>query len=94
MIAACGIDCKKCLMKNREICEGCGPGNSEWARNRLKILKERERVCPVLECAVKRGIAHCDKDCESYPCRIHREIFTYSQEYVDLVRERMKYTRV
>jgi hypothetical protein len=94
MIAACGIDCRKCLMKAREICEGCGPGDSEWAQNRLKMLEERGRVCPVLECAVRRGIAHCDRDCKSYPCRIHREIFPYSQEYVDLVRERMKRTRV
>ncbi len=81
-------------MRSREICSGCGPGDSEWAKNRLEKLKENGRPCNVLNCAVRRGVARCDINCSSYPCRIHMEIFPYSQEYVDLVRERMKRERV
>ncbi|RLG39523.1 MAG: hypothetical protein DRO05_08620 [Thermoproteota archaeon] len=80
-------------MKLRGACEGAIQETLN-GKNRLKMLKERGRNCPVLECAVKRGVGRCDRDCESYPCRIHREIFPYSQEYVDLVRERLKRTRI
>ncbi len=48
-------------------------------------------LCLVLDCAVRRGIAFCMRDCESFPCEKHYEwCFPYEREYLEMHKKRMK----
>jgi hypothetical protein len=67
--AACGIDCNVCRLHVNGVCSACGSGTSIAGREKLAA---QHRIlgtgCPVLACAVDRGIPHCMRDCEEFPC--------------------------
>jgi uncharacterized protein DUF3786 len=89
---ACGINCDACGLSLRGICTTCGPGNS---REAIEKLAAQERLlgspCPILECAVREGIAYCSRDCDRFPCHAFRTgPYPFSRGYLDMQRRRRR----
>jgi len=64
LLTVCGADCGSCpnyLEEKQPRCAGCGAlkGKPFWATG----------VCPLYECAGKRGVNHCGV-CEEFPCEL------------------------
>ena len=66
---ACGINCDVCKLNLLGICGTCGPGKSPEG---MKKCQAQEQLlgapCPVLACAVMKGIGFCLRDCPDFPC--------------------------
>ena len=64
-----------------------------------RLRKRRSRLvgggkgvlCLVLDCAVKRGVAYCMRDCEEFPCEKYFEwCFPYGKDYLEMHINRAK----
>lgn len=89
---ACGINCDVCRLNLKGVCTSCGPGVSDTAARKLAV---QERIlgssCPVLACARLNGIAHCSRDCDSFPCEnFSRGPYPFSQSYLEMQMRRRK----
>ncbi|RLF16160.1 MAG: hypothetical protein DRJ97_01680 [Thermoprotei archaeon] len=89
MPSACGLACEVCGGKTRSLCpiNGCAPGSQASSK-----LEEQRRVlgftCPILECALKKGVDHCSRDCEDFPCELYYKIeVPYSRKFLEIIRE-------
>ena len=85
---ACGLNCGACLLMVRGVCSACGGGVSDAAQDKLaaqrRLLGE---VCPILDCAVRRGVAHCPRDCGDFPCDKF-EGYPFSDGFLQMQRRR------
>ncbi len=65
MLSRCGVCCSKDCRAYQKECEGCNElcGRVAWAAYYGKEL------CPVYECALKRGYSSCG-DCGEAPCSV------------------------
>ncbi|MCX8175682.1 MAG: DUF3795 domain-containing protein [Candidatus Bathyarchaeota archaeon] len=87
--AACGINCDVC----RAYIEGKCPtdGCVEGSKASQKLEKQKTVfgfVCPVLECASKKGLDFCLRDCEDFPCEIfYKANSPYSKEFLDVMKK-------
>ena len=81
---ACGINCDVCGLKVQGTCNGCQPGIE------LSDDAVTQHPCPVLKCAVGRGVAFCLRDCQDFPCTIMEETgFPFGLGYLSMHRQRM-----
>jgi hypothetical protein len=88
-VGACGICCDVCVLKTKEICQGCTAGNTPEAKKKVEFLKKIGVLCPVLECATKNNIAFCSKDCKEFPCKVFEETeFPFSKKFIQMIRNR------
>lgn len=85
-IAACGIACDVCKLK--DTCGGCLPGTDPRAPERQEALKKMAGgPCPVLDCAIKKGVDYC-LSCPSFPCEVHYKAgFPYSKTLLDIFKK-------
>jgi len=89
---ACGINCDVCRLNSLAICSTCGSGNSQKG---LEKLAAQQRIlgapCPVLACAIEKGVEYCPKDCEEFPCdSFKRGPYPYSEGYLSMQERRHK----
>lgn len=87
---ACGICCDVCGLYVRGICGTCGPGRGREALGKAEI-QERSlgAPCPILACAMGRGIDHCSRDCPDFPCaRFEGGPYPFSEGYLTMQRRR------
>jgi len=84
-VAACGICCDVCELHEKLGCV-CGSGVEEIAQEKVRTRWGGKGVlCLVLDCAVKRGVAYCMRDCEKFPCDKHFEwCFPYGRDYLEM----------
>ena len=59
-VAACGLACGACPLMKAGKCKGCATGKGASA----EMLKMKP--CPVLQCAAKKGIEYCGRDCKKF----------------------------
>ena len=89
--AACGINCDVC----RAYVEGKCPigGCIEGSKASQKLEKQKATfgfTCPVLECALKKGVDFCLRDCGDFPCEtFYKAGFPYSKEFLDVMKKIM-----
>lgn len=90
--SACGIACEvcRCFIEGSCLIKGCTSGVQ--AEGKLKLQREvLGFVCPVLECAFKRGVSFCLRDCLNFPCFIfYREEVPYSRRFLDILKKTLK----
>ncbi|MBI9082590.1 MAG: DUF3795 domain-containing protein [Desulfobacterales bacterium] len=66
---ACGINCDVCKLNLLGICATCGPGKSPEAAKKCQVQEQLLGApCPVLACAVLKGVDFCLRDCAEFPC--------------------------
>jgi len=54
-------------------------------------MRNLGRICPKLECVVKKGIGYCMKDCPEFQCKIYKErMFPYSERFLKMYERRNK----
>ncbi|MCG6878401.1 MAG: DUF3795 domain-containing protein, partial [Deltaproteobacteria bacterium] len=87
---ACGINCDVCRLKILGFCGTCGPGQSREAMEKIAV---QERVlgapCPILACAFKKGVQHCMKDCDDFPCTQFTDgPYPFSRGYLEMQERR------
>jgi len=88
-IGACGIACEVCGLYVNGICEGCDAGTAESTPELVEKLRQLGVLCPALECAMKRKIAYCSKDCKDFPCEIYKTaLFPFSKEFLEMFESR------
>ena len=85
-IAVCGVACDVCRKYMSEECPGCDCGTSKAAKDFLEKQKEWENICPVLECAISKGVDYCLKDCSQMPCDNLYKGMPYSKDFLDTFR--------
>jgi len=83
---ACGINCDVCTAYVAGKCPigGCTEGSKAQEK-----LEQQKRVlgftCPVLECATRRGISYCLRDCREFPCEVfYKSEMPYSKKFLDI----------
>jgi len=81
-VGPCGISCETCGLYTEGLCEGC-----ELSKERVKMLKEIGKNCPMLECAVERDIEVCSRDCGEFPCEKF-EGWPLSQSWLEMYKSR------
>lgn len=88
---ACGIHCDACRLKAEGKCSTCGPADSEEATRKLSAqVRLLGSPCPILECARSRGIPHCLRDCDDFPCeRFQAGPYPFSSDFL-LMQERRR----
>ena len=89
-VGVCGICCDTCGLKTKSICQGCVAGDDPKAVKKVEFLKSINALCPVLDCAVKKKIAFCSRDCREFPCQIFEEEYPYSKAYLGMYKSRMQ----
>ena len=89
-VGACGICCDTCGLKTKGICQGCVAGNDRAAAKKVEFLKSINALCLVFDCAVKKKIAFCSRDCSDFPCKIFEGEFPYSKTYLAMYKNRMQ----
>jgi len=59
--------CLVCRLFRQGKCGTCGGGTEAQAKlaTQLSLLGN---VCPILQCAVQRGVGWCSADCDIYSC--------------------------
>jgi hypothetical protein len=84
-VAACGICCDVCELHEALGCV-CSSGIEEIAKEKVATRWNGKGVlCLVLDCAVKRGIAYCMRDCKEFPCAKYFEwCFPYGKGYLEM----------
>lgn len=66
---ACGINCDVCRLNLLGICTTCGPGKSPEGVQKCQAQEHLLGApCPVLACAVMKGVDFCLRDCTNFPC--------------------------
>ena len=75
-ISACGIACEVCKLFLEEKCIGCIPGTECTKKPR----------CPILECAWKKSVSFCTRDCLEFPCQEF-----YSGPYKPYSKQKLEY---
>ena len=88
--AACGINCDVCRLNLLGQCSTCGPGKS---REGLRKMEAQLRIlgapCPILACAIDKGVAYCLRDCHLFPCRLYESgPYPFSQAYLRMQKRR------
>jgi len=83
-VGACGICCETCGLYVKGICSGC-----DKSKEGVKFLKSIDANCPVLECAVEKGIDVCSKDCKEFPCSKF-EGWPLTKEWLEMYKARLK----
>lgn len=70
----------------------CSSGIEDVAKKKVDTRWDGKGVlCLVLNCAVKRGIAYCMRDCPDFPCeKYHEWCFPYGKDYLEMHVERRK----
>lgn len=81
-VGACGICCSTCGLYTQGICEGCIKTEKQ-----VKRLQEMDANCPVLECAVNKGIEVCSRDCSQFPCDNFQD-WPLAQSWLEMFEER------
>ena len=83
---ACGINCLTCLLATGGRCLPCGPGTGPQAAKKLGAQLELfGAVCPILKCAVDRGVAFCLRDCQDFPCGNFKDgPYPFSDGFLDM----------
>jgi len=86
MIAACGIACDVCQLK--EPCGGCVSGIDPTCQQRAAVIREMMGApCPVLECAIKNKVDYC-LSCAQFPCELHYKAqIPYSRRLLDILKK-------
>ena len=92
-VGACGMACEVCIVRIKGKCDGCVSGKDESAPAFFEKLKSAGIACPVLQCAIERGVEHCIKDCERFPCDIHYQEFPYSKKFLDALKDTFESAR-
>jgi hypothetical protein len=84
-IAACGICCDVCGLHKTLSCV-CSSGTETLAKEKVNSKWDgKGTLCLVLDCAVKRGVAYCMRDCSDFPCGKYFEwCFPYGKEYLEM----------
>jgi hypothetical protein len=87
---ACGINCDVCRLNLLGVCSSCGSGIDKHGLSKMAVM---ERVlgaaCPILECAVKRRVAYCPRDCDDFPCDTFTAgTYPYGEGYLNMQRRR------
>lgn len=90
---ACGIDCGVCGLRVEGKCSTCGPGTSEEASRKVAAqARLLGSPCPILECARRRKLGHCMRDCSEFPCSLfHKGPYPYSSAFL-VMQERRRQT--
>jgi hypothetical protein len=90
-VAACGICCDVCGLNEKLGCV-CSSGTEEIAKEKVSTKWGGKGVlCLVLDCAVKRGVAYCMRDCNEFPCQKYYEWqFPYGKDYLEMHKQRIK----
>ena len=83
-VGTCGICCDVCGLYVKGICPGC-----ERTPQRIAFLKKINANCPVLECAVKRNIEICSRDCKDFPCK-NFDGWPFSEEWIEMFKLRSR----
>ncbi len=83
---ACGIACETCMLKEK--CGGCVSGTDPDAPRVLERMKRGiGNPCPVLKCAIEKGVEYCLK-CPEFPCKVHyKNEIPYSKKALDLFKK-------
>jgi hypothetical protein len=85
---ACGINCDVCRLNVLGVCSSCGPGNSMEAQQKMAVqVRVLGAPCAILECAANRGIGHCLRDCEEFPCE-RFSAYPFSEGYLKMQERR------
>jgi len=85
---ACGINCDVCRLNVLGVCSTCGPGRSPEAQRKIAAqVRILGGPCPILECASIRGIDHCLRDCEEFPCE-RFSAYPFSEGFVKMQERR------
>lgn len=86
----CGINCLTCKLSNLGLCTPCGGGKTAQATKKLGAqLKSFGGYCPILKCAVDRGIGFCMRDCEKFPCTHFKERnYPFGQGFLEMQERR------
>ena len=93
-VAACGICCDACGLHKKLGCV-CSSGIEETAMEKVSTRwGGKGTLCLALDCAVKRGVAYCMRDCEEFPCKNYFEwYFPYGKDYLQMHIDRSKNMR-
>lgn len=83
-IGACGIFCSTCGLYVKGICPGC-----DKTKRGVEFLKSINANCPVLECAVEKGVDVCSRDCENFPCEKFKG-WPLTEEWLEMYKARLK----
>ena len=90
---ACGINCDVCRLNALGVCSSCGPGNSMEAQQKMAVqIRVLGAPCPILECAASRGIDHCLRDCEAFPCE-RFGAYPFSEGFLKMQERRLNEAR-
>jgi len=73
----------------------CSSGTEEKAKEKVNTCWGGKGVlCLVLDCAVKRGVAYCMRDCAEFPCKKYFEwCFPYGKDYLKMHQQRSKHEK-
>ena len=87
---ACGIDCSVCRLNLLGECSTCGSGKSvEGAKKRGAQERILGGACPILTCAMDKGVEYCPKDCDEFPCKRFRDnLYPYGEAYLNMQERR------
>ncbi len=90
---ACGIDCSVCRLHVSGICSTCGAGNSDTGKEKLAAQHRLFGTgCPVLACAVEKGLSYCLRDCDEFPCeKLTDSLYPFSAEYLAMQERRREH---
>ena len=88
--AACGINCDVCRLNLLGVCSTCGPGRSHEGLRKMEAqLRILGAPCPILACAIDKGIAYCLRDCPLFPCQLYESgPYPFSQAYLNMQKRR------
>ncbi|OGF24882.1 hypothetical protein A2331_03395 [Candidatus Falkowbacteria bacterium RIFOXYB2_FULL_34_18] len=84
LVGCCGISCFACGLYVKNKCEGCTK-----TQEAVDSLNKEGIGCSVLECAVKKEVDVCSRDCQDFPCDKF-EGWPLSQEWLDMYKSRNK----
>jgi len=89
--AACGICCDVYGL-HKTLGYVCSSGTEDIAKEKVNTRWGGKGVLRlVLDCAVKRGVAYCMRDCSDFPCEKYFEWrFPYGKDYLNMHIERRK----
>ena len=82
-----------CRLHHLGVCSTCGPGTSAVGQEKLAAqLRLFGAGCPVLACAVDRGVGHCLRDCDDFPCEVLAEGGGYplANRFLEMQRRRRR----
>lgn len=89
---ACGINCDACRLQMLEVCSTCGPGTSQEAQAKMAAQQRLLGApCPILACAIDRGLDYCLRDCDGFPCDLFSAgPYPFSQGFLSMQERRRR----